>query len=100
MYAIIDVGGKQYKVSTGTVFCSESFGVAEGASVKFKTLAKCDGSNFIVGSPYLDSSVSAKVLKNGKKKKIVVFKYKPKKNYKRKRGHRQNFTQWEVVSIN
>ena len=99
MYAIIEVAGKQYKVSNGSILYSESLGVSEGSNVNFKVLAKYDDSNLLVGNPYLDSIVSAKVLKNGKKRKVVVFKYKPKKNYKRKRGHRQQFTKLEITSI-
>lgn len=99
MYAIIEVAGKQYKVSAGSVFYSDSFGINEGTDVSFKVLAKCNDSGFEAGSPCLSATVTAKAIKNGKRKKIVVFKYKAKKNYKRKRGHRQSFTKWEVASI-
>ena len=99
MYAIIETGGKQYKVCPGSVIYTESLDASEGSDVSFKALAKGDDSNFVFGAPYLDSVVNAKVLKNGKRKKVVVFKYKAKKNYKRKRGHRQNYSKVEITSI-
>jgi len=99
MYAIIETGGKQYKVCPGSVIYTESLGASEGSEVSFKTLAKGDDSEFVFGAPYLDSVVNAKVLKNGKTKKVVVFKYKAKKNYKRKRGHRQRYSKLEILSI-
>ncbi len=99
MYAVIEINGKQYKVAEGSVIYSELVGANVGDSLNFKVLSFYDDSKFSVGAPYLDMSASAKVLKNGKARKITVFKYKPKKNYKRKRGHRQNYSKLEIVSI-
>ena len=99
MYAIIETGGKQFKVDVGSVIYSELIDAPEGSDVSFKVLAKYDDSNLAVGSPYLDSVVNAKVLKNGKKKKLTVFKYKAKKNYKRKIGHRHCYSKLEITSI-
>lgn len=99
MYAIIETGGKQYKVCPGSIIYTELLDASEGSEVSFKTLAKADDENFVFGAPYLDSVVNAKILKNGKRKKVVVFKYKAKKNYKRKRGHRQNYSKVEITSI-
>ena len=79
MYAIIETGGKQYKVSQGDVIYVEKLDEAEGSSVDFKVIAGQDDKGFYVGTPDLSSAkVSGKVLKNGKGKKITVFTYKPK----------------------
>lgn len=99
MYAVIEVGGKQFKVSQGSVIYADLFGVDEGSEVQFKVLAKYDDRNFSYGTPFLGSVAKAKVLKNGRKKKITVFKYKAKKNYKRKIGHRQAYSKIEITSI-
>ena len=100
MYAIIETGGKQYKVSQGDVIYVEKLDEAEGNSVDFKVIAGQDEKGFYVGSPDLSSAkVSGKVLKNGKGKKITVFTYKPKKSCKRKMGHRQFYTKVEIESI-
>ena len=80
MYAVILVGGKQFKVSQGDIIYTDLIGADEGSEVKFKVLARYDDKNFSYGTPFLNSVASAKVIKNGKKKKITVFKYKPKKN--------------------
>ncbi len=102
MHAIIETGGKQYKVAEGDVVYIEKLGVEEGESVTFdKVLAVLDGENNKFGAPTVEgASVTAKVAKNGKGKKIVVFKYKPKKNYRRKQGHRQPYTKVEITKIN
>ena len=101
MYAIIETGGKQYKVSEGDVIYIEKLNVAEGDTVSFdKVLAVVDGEKSRFGAPYLDgASVEANVVKNGKSKKIIVFKYKAKKNYRRKSGHRQPYTKVQITSI-
>ena len=100
MYAIIETGGKQYKVSQGDVIYVEKLDEAEGNSVDFKVIAGQDDKGFYVGNPDLSSAkVSGKVLKNGKGKKITVFTYKPKKSCKRKMGHRQFYTKVEIESI-
>lgn len=100
MYAIIETGGKQYKVSQGDVIYVEKLDEAEGSSVDFKVIAGQDDKGFHFGNPDLSSAkVSGKVLKNGKAKKITVFTYKPKKSCKRKLGHRQFYTKVEIESI-
>jgi large subunit ribosomal protein L21 len=101
MTAIIETGGKQYKVSEGDVLYIEKLNVAQGDSVLFdKVLAVVDGGSSRFGAPYVEgASVEANVIKNGKSRKIVVFKYKAKKNYKRKAGHRQPYTKVQITSI-
>lgn len=102
MYAVIETGGKQYKVSEGDVIFIEKLGVEEGEAVTFdKVLIAADGDNVKVGAPLVEgATVEAKVVKNGKAKKIYVFKMKRKKNYRRKKGHRQPFTKVEISKIN
>ncbi|MCX7714277.1 MAG: 50S ribosomal protein L21 [Clostridia bacterium] len=102
MYAIIETGGKQYKVSEGDTIFVEKLDVEDGASYVFdKVLAISDGDNVRFGAPTVDgASVTANVVKNGKAKKIYVFKMKRKKNYRRKKGHRQPFTKLVIEKIN
>ena len=102
MYAVIETGGKQYKVSEGDVIFIEKLDAAEGDSVTFdKVLVVADGENVNVGVPAVEgASVTAKVEKQGKAKKIYVFKMKRKKNYRRKKGHRQPFTKVTIEKIN
>ncbi len=102
MYAVIVTGGKQYKVSEGDVLFIEKLEAEEGAAVTFdQVLMTGDGEDVKVGAPTVDgASVEAKVVKNGKGKKIYVFKMKRKKNYRRKKGHRQPFTKVEITKIN
>ena len=101
MYAIIETCGKQYKVSEGDVVFFEKLGAEEGKKVKFENvILVSDGKKVEVGTPYVKGAkVEGKVIANGKAKKIVVFKYKAKKNYRRKQGHRQPFTKVEITSI-
>lgn len=101
MYAIIETGGKQYRVSEGTVCNVEKLDVEVGEEVVFdKVLAITTDAGTEVGTPYLtDSLVKGKVLAHGKNKKIVVYKYKPKKNYRRKQGHRQPHTRLLIQAI-
>ena len=101
MYAIIETCGKQYKVSEGDVVFFEKLGAEEGKKVKFdNVILVSDGKKIEVGTPYVKGAkVEGKVIANGKAKKIVVFKYKAKKNYRRKQGHRQPFTKVEITSI-
>ena len=101
MFAIVETGGKQYKVSKGTVLRVEKLDAAVGDEVVFdKVLAVDMDGDFKVGTPYLPGAqVKAKVLNQGKSKKILVFKYKPKKNYRRLKGHRQLFTEVIVEEI-
>ena len=101
MKAIIVTGGKQYTVSEGDVLYIEKLNAEEEAIVKFdQVLAVLDGENSKVGAPVVEgATVEAKVVKNGKGKKIVVFKYKPKKGEKKKMGHRQPYTKVEITKI-
>lgn len=101
MYAIIETGGKQYKVQTGDVVFVEKLNAEEDAEIVFdKVVAVCGDDGIKAGAPYVQgASVAAKVVKNGKAKKITVFTYKPKKNEKRKLGHRQPYTKVEIGEI-
>ena len=101
MKAIIVTGGKQYTVAEGDVLYIEKLGAEENATVKFEqVLAVLDGENTKIGAPVVEgAAVEAKVVKNGKAKKITVFKYKPKKNEKKKIGHRQPYTKVEITKI-
>lgn len=101
MYAIIKTGGKQYLVREGDVLKVEKLNTEEGSEVSFdEVLAINDDESLKVGTPILEGSkVEAKVIKHGRGKKITVYKYKPKKNYRRKQGHRQPFTQVQISKI-
>ena len=100
MQAIFVTGGKQYKVSEGDVIYVEKLN-AEGESVSFdNVLMLIDGENTTIGTPKVSgASVSAKIGKNGKSKKILVFQMKPKKNYRRRQGHRQPYTKLQIEKI-
>ena len=102
MYAVIVTGGKQYKVSEGDTLFVEKLEVEEGSSVTFdKVLMAGEGDDVKVGAPVLEgATVEAKVVKNGKAKKIYVFKMKRKKNERTKKGHRQPFTKVTIEKIN
>ena len=102
MYAIIVTGGKQYKVSEGDTLFIEKLDAEEGATVTFdQVLLAGEGDDVKVGAPTVDgATVEAKVVKNGKAKKIYVFKMKRKKNERTKKGHRQPFTKVEITKIN
>ena len=101
MKAIIVTGGKQYTVSEGDVIFVEKLNAEAESTVKFEeVLAVLDGENSKIGAPVVEgAAVEAKVVKNGKGKKITVFKYKPKKNEKKKIGHRQPYTKVEITKI-
>ena len=101
MKAVIVTGGKQYTVAEGDVLFVEKLGVEADTAVKFdQVLAVLDGENSKIGAPVVEgAAVEAKVLKNGKGKKITVFKYKAKKNEKKKIGHRQPYTKVEITKI-
>ena len=102
MFAIIETGGKQYKVNEGDIIFIEKLEVAEGETVVFDrvmALSAAEGLKF--GAPVIEGAkVTASVLKNGKGKKIHVMTYKPKKNEKRHLGHRQPYTKLQIVAIN
>ncbi len=101
MYAIIEACGSQHKVAVGDVVKLELLHSDEGSEVAFdKVLMVSNEGSLQVGSPYVENAVvKAKVLENGKDKKIIVFKFKPKKDYKRKQGHRQPYTMVEITEI-
>jgi large subunit ribosomal protein L21 len=101
MYAIIETGGKQVKVEAGQAIYIEKLNVVEGETVTFDKVLFVGGDNVKVGSPLVDgATVTAKVEKQGRQKKITVFKYKAKKNYRKKQGHRQPYTKVVIETIN
>jgi len=102
MQAIFVTGGKQYKVSEGDVIYVEKLNVEADATITFdNVLMLIDGENTKIGTPAVDgATVTAKAVKNGKSKKVLVFKMKPKKNYRRRQGHRQPYTKIEIQKIN
>ena len=100
MYAIIQTGGKQIKVAKGDSVLVEKLDVKEGETVTFDKVLLVGGETVKVGAPYVKgASVTATVEKQGKAKKIIVFKYKAKKNYHKKQGHRQPFTKVQITTI-
>jgi large subunit ribosomal protein L21 len=101
MYAIIETGGKQYRVSEGDVVFIEKVEVAEGEAVAFdRVLTVVTEGNVVVGKPVVTGAkVTGKVVSQGKGKKILVFKYKAKSNYRRRQGHRQPFTKVVIEKI-
>lgn len=101
MYAVIETGGKQYKVENGDVVFVEKLEATEGATVELdKVLLISNEGNLSTGKPYVDGAkVEATVLEQGKGKKIIVFKYKAKKNYRKKQGHRQPYTKLKIENI-
>ena len=101
MYAIIESCGKQYKVSEGDVVSFEKLDAEEGKKVSFdKVVLVSDEKKVEVGAPYVKGvKVEGKVVEHGKGKKIIVYKYKAKKNYRRTQGHRQPFTKVEITKI-
>lgn len=102
MYAIIETGGKQYRVQEGDTLFIEKLDVAENEEITFDKVimvGKEDG--VVCGAPTVEgATVSANVVKNGKAKKITVFTYRPKKDSKRKMGHRQPYTKVQIKTIN
>ncbi len=100
MYAIVKTGGKQYRVAEGDVLNVEKLDAEIGAEVSLDVLMLVDGENVVVGKPVVaDANVVAKVVEHGKGEKVIVFKYKPKKDYRKKQGHRQPYTKLEIVSV-
>ena len=100
MKAIFVTGGKQYKVSEGDEIYVEKLNI-EGDSVTFDSvLMLIDGENVTVGTPNVaGATVEAKLVKNGKQKKVIVFKFNAKKNYRRRQGHRQPYTKLQITKI-
>lgn len=101
MHAIIETGGKQYKVTEGDTLFIEKLEAEAGQEIVFdQVLAILDGDNATFGAPAVEgASVSATVVKNGKGKKVRVFKYNPKKGYRRRQGHRQPYTKVTIGKI-
>ena len=100
MYAIIESCGRQYKVAEGDVVFFEKLDAEEGKKVTFDKVVLVSDKKVEVGAPYVKGvKVEGKVVAQGKGKKIIVFKYKPKKNYRRTQGHRQPYTKVEITSI-
>ena len=102
MHAIIETGGKQYKVTEGDTLFIEKLEAEAGQAITFdKVLAILDGDKATFGTPVVEGAkVDASVVKNGKGKKVVIFKYKPKKGYRLRQGHRQPYTKVEIKKIN
>ncbi|MBR6529169.1 MAG: 50S ribosomal protein L21 [Firmicutes bacterium] len=100
MYAVIETGGKQYRVQEGDVITVEKLNVEAGETVVFdKVLLMSDGKEVKVGAPYLTEAVTGSVVENGKGKKVIIFKYKAKKDYRKKQGHRQPYTMVKIESL-
>lgn len=101
MYAMIENSGRQYKVSKGDVVFFEKLNLNEGDKVNFdKVILVSDDNNIQIGNPYVKGAkVEGKVVSNGKHKKVIVYKMKPKKGYRRKQGHRQPYTKVEIMDI-
>ena len=100
MYAVIETGGKQYKVSEGDEIFIEKLGVEDGATVTFDKVLAVAADALTVGAPYVaGATVEASVVKSGRGKKIYVLKYKAKKNEKKKIGHRQDYTKVRITKI-
>jgi large subunit ribosomal protein L21 len=101
MYAIIKTGGKQYRVNEGDVISVEKLDVASGEKIVFdEILVVSNNGELQIGAPVVSGAkVEGTVLQQGKEKKVVVFKYKPKKDYRKKQGHRQPFTKVKIEKI-
>ena len=101
MYAIIATGGKQYKVAEGDIITIEKLGVDAGEKVTFDQVLAVSGDDMKVGNPTVSgATVEASVIKEGRAKKVIVYKYKRKTGYHKKNGHRQSFTQVKIEKIN
>ena len=101
MYAIIATGGKQYKVSEGDIIKVEKLGAAAGETVTFDQVLLVNNGEVVVGNPTVaNANVSATVVKEGRGKKVIVYKYKRKTGYHKKNGHRQPYTKVKIEKIN
>ncbi len=101
MYAIIATGGKQYKVAEGDIIKVEKLGVEAGETVTFDQVLVVNNGELVVGNPTVaNASVSAKVVEEGKNKKVIVYRYKSKTGYHKKNGHRQPYTKVKIEKIN
>ena len=101
MYAVVQTGGKQYRVSQGDIINVEKLNVEAGQNVVLDEVVAISGDGkTVVGKPFVDGAkVECKVVENGKGKKVIIYKYKAKKDYRKKQGHRQPFTKLEVINI-
>ncbi len=100
MYAVIETGGKQYRVQEGDVITIEKLNAEVGETVTFdKVLVLGEGKDVKVGTPYVDAAVTGSVVENGKGQKVIIFKYKAKKDYRKKQGHRQPYTMVKIESL-
>lgn len=101
MYAVIETGGKQYRVQPGDVISVEKLNVEAGNKVTFdRVLIANDGKDVQIGTPVVESAaVSGTVVENGKGKKVIIFKYKAKKDYRKKQGHRQPYTMIKIDEV-
>ncbi|WP_123052947.1 50S ribosomal protein L21 [Clostridium sp. JN-1] len=103
MYAVVVTGGKQYKVSEGDVIYVEKLEAEVDSTVEMDNVLAVskDNGDFVVGKPEVEGAkVTAKVVAQGKSKKVIVFKYKRKKDYRKKQGHRQPYTKLQIEKIN
>ena len=101
MYAGIATGGKQYRVSEGDVVRVEKLDAAVGDSVKFEEVLAIGGDKMNVGTPFVEgASVEGEVVAQDRARKVIVYKYKPKRGYHRKNGHRQPYTELKITKIN
>lgn len=100
MYAVIETGGKQYRVQEGDILSVEKLGIEAGETVEFDRVLVLSTDDFKVGKPYIEGAkVVGEVVENGKADKIVIFKYKKKKDYRRKQGHRQPYSLIKITSL-
>lgn len=100
MYAIIATGGKQYKVAEGDVIRVEKLGAEAGETVTFDQVLAVNNDGLKVGEDVASATVTASVVENGKAKKVIVYKYRPKTGYHKKNGHRQQYTKVKIEKIN
>lgn len=100
MYAIIATGGKQYKVSEGDIITIEKLGVEAGEKVTFDQVLAVSDNGMKVGADVANATVEASVVKEGRAKKVIVYKYKRKSGYHKKNGHRQQYTEVKIEKIN
>ena len=101
MYAIFETGGKQYRVSPGETIQVEKLDVPIGETITFdRVLLVADGESVRVGQPVVEgATIRARVLRQGKSRKVIVFRYRPKQRYRRKKGHRQPYTLLQIEAI-
>ena len=101
MYAVVETGGKQYRVQEGDVITVEKLGVADGEKVVFdKVLVAGEGADIKVGKPYIEGcTVEGTAVESGKGPKVIIFKYKAKKDYRKKQGHRQPYTMVKITGV-